>query len=484
MTKQHWLKENETESENMFLQLIGEIPRNCWFFRAIKFGFIQAGMTNGKKNPEAIAYSKEQNLPLTIFRGGIHSGIILPERKLAVFLFMARKHILDDSSESPILFQPEPLIIASILGYLSVLTISLTGLRIGEVQQLCLDKSVNLVKLPQYNEQDESWEDSAILAYVFEVFTKGKVELQKTYAPDVVIDTMKTFLKVYQYFHGDIIKPIPCNSHEKLFTQARHYEGQNHKWIFQWKCKHLSNSTINACIYFILLEENLVDEDGNPIRLTAHTYRHGFAGFLRQKGVPLERIAQLLHHVNSLVTDYYSQEPDEVILEQLYSIIDEIGGELRIPVGTIRSIDDVRRFEEDCLKRFGALRKVIGGKCGVYCSCEAMNMCARCESYIPEPSKRHEIVAQINGAEKVAGFYKKSGQYVNANRAAIDAQNWKVALAELDKWEKILNFETNTDIDELQWSVEGFEDDPNILPKLLPSPPPNVEKTNLNQNEV
>lgn len=233
------------------------------------------------------------------------------------------------------------------------------------------------------------------------VYTKGKTNLQKVYAQEIIIETIRIYAQIYRSVFGEKINPIKCCLVEKLFSFTRYYKDNEYSFIFQWNGTHLSNQTIDACIYFILLEQTLLDDEGHPIRFRAHNFRFGFAGYLRQKGVPLERIATLLHHVNILVTDYYSCEPDEIILQQLYSVIDEIGGELRVESGVIRSIDDIRRFEQDCLKRFGALRKVPGGKCGVFCSCEAEYMCSQCECFIPQPEKRQEIVAKICNAEKL-----------------------------------------------------------------------------------
>ncbi len=480
-TYDFWVNESGLKSTEIFIQFIGE-PRSPFFFlRALQFGFLHAGANN--RNQATVDFSIEQNIPLGSFRDGLNSGILIPDRKIGEFLFMAKKRAIMDENESSILFQAEPLISGAIIGYLAVLIISLTGMRISEIQQLCLEKSIKYIQLPQFNQEENAFETESIWAYVFEIYTKGKIGLQKTYAPEVIIDAMKMFMKFHLEVHGRKLQPIKCNSVDKQFSLERFFMDKEYTFLFQWRGVHLTNQTINKCIYFILLEHNLIDEDGNVISLSSHTYRHGFAGYLKQKGVPLERIAKLLHHVNSLVTDYYSHEPDEVILEQLYSLINEIGGELRIEPGVIRSIDDIQRFEQECLKRFGALRKVIGGKCGVYCSCEADFMCARCNSFIPQSEKRHEIISKIEGCDKVADFYEKSDQHVMAERLRINSRNWKISLAELDSWSNILEFEKHEDSNELFGEIEnnpelGLDINPLLPPKSQEPETPSLDEEN------
>lgn len=466
----HWTAEEGVNSTNIFFQFIGEIPSNSWFLRAIKSNFLQVnGDFDGIETKE---YSKEQNIPTTAFRSGINSGVLLSELKSAGFISRARLLIRNETNESSILFQFEPLINSAIIGYLGVLIISLTGMRISEIQQLNLEDSIKLITLPRYDEENEIWEDDSTYAYIFEIITKGKKEFQKSYAPQIIIDSLQSYMKFYKEIHGEKLYPIFCNSNENSFRLARHYLGQKKTWIFQWKGTHLSDKTIRGCIYFILLEQNLIDEDGNPIRLSAHSFRHGFAGYLKQKGVPLERIAELLHHVNVLVTDYYSREPSEVILEQIYTILDDIGGELRIDTGCIRSIDDIRRFEEECLKKFGALRKVIGGKCGVYCSCEAINMCARCDNFIPERERRFEIVERIDSEEKVADYYEKMGQHISAERIRCAVQDWKISLAELDSWNKVIEIGQFGQNQGFLCDKTNIDSGLLINPKSIPSTPP------------
>ena len=464
-TLKHRISDDDLSSNVIFLQYIGKLPLNSWFLRAIEFGALQSGSYS--KDSKTKNYCVEQNIPAAVYQSGINSGILNPNQKMSFFFVNTKEKIPFTNDDTSILFEAETLISAALIGYLAVLIISLTGMRISEVQQLNLENSIKQIYLPIYNEENDTWENDSKVAHIFEILTKGKTELQKAYVPEKIIEVIAIYMRIYREFHGEKLQPIDVCSSEKNFTLARHFVGKKRTWIFQWNGNHLSNSTINSCIYFILLEHNHLDKEGKPMRLSAHTFRHGFAGYLRQKGVPLERIAALLHQLNTEITEYYSQEPDEVILEHIYTLVNDIGGQLKIAPGVIRSIDDIKRFEEECLKRFGALRKVIGGKCGVYCSCEAMNMCARCEHYVPQEGCRGQIVDRINGELKVAKFYEKHGQYLLAERLKINARNWNIALLELDSWKNIKALEYD-DLDKLL--LGEIETDPNIKPTILSLP--------------
>jgi integrase len=474
---------NERNSEEIFFQLIGEIPANSWFLQALHNKFLQSGH---QRSSSADNYAKMYNMPRNHFISGNNRNIFNADHSMAIFFFHAKKKIENAPSESDILFQAEPLISASLIGFIAILLIAMTGMRINEIQQLHLESSIKLIFLPKYNELEALWEDQGTLTYIFETFTKGKTELQKTYVPKIIIEALNMYSKVYFDFHNEKIKPIICSTVWKNFECSSFLRDNIKTWIFQWSGIFFSKKTTHQRLQFAVLEHNIIDQNGKAVRISSHVFRHGFAGYLRSKGVPLDRIATLLHHVNLQVTDYYSQEPDEVNIEELLPILNEIGDELQIDPGMIRDIEDIRRFEQECLKKFGVLRKVIGGHCGSYCSCEVMNMCARCEHYIPDPDKLHEIAFQITCNEKGAECFQKSGQFIQAERARMEANDWRIQYAEAEKWGKVLKLE-GTSFDEF---IEGWKlkyvDDPRIQPKILPCLPlkKNDEPAPENKNDA
>lgn len=455
-------KKRQVHDQNeVFFQLLGDSKSALWFIEGIEKGIFER-----KYNPQAATYLEEMGLSRIEFRHSIQSGIILSNRSMSEFLSFAKAKSSKLSGHQIILFQAEPMIVASLIGYLAVLIISLTGLRVCELQQLNLEKSFQLIKLPIFNSENGVWDDEPNLAHIIQVFTKGKDDIQKSYIPEIIINTITKYCQIYRKFHNEKLKPINCLQ-EKFFRLARYYQDTKYTFIFQWNFRQMSNSIINKCIYFTFLNYPIIDEEGEPIALSCHLLRHGFAGYLRnKKGVSLERVAALLHHINYLATEYYSQDPDDTFLLQLNSIMNETGDLLGIDPGVIRNYDDVRRFEEECLKRFGALRKTIGGKCGSYCSCEVMSMCARCESFIPVPSRRHEIVERISTCEKAAGLYEKLGKHLLAERERLNAQDWKLALAEVDEWNNVILLDGSSPLDVL----DGFDatDNEFLTPKLLP----------------
>jgi hypothetical protein len=209
-----------------------------------------------------------------------------------------------------------------------------------------------------------------------------------------------------------------ANSNE--FSHSRRYKG-TYNFILQWSGKHLGHHEIDLCMVFLLLEHNILDGDGKPIRISAHTLRHAVAGHLRREGVPLHEIMELLHQINITVTDYYSKQSPDVLRDKISSLLTNLMQTQGLDPALVRNPIDMITNLLEKIKLYGILRNTPGGDCGNFCRCAVQFQCASCPDYHPNPDRMDEINRMIEG-------YKQKIKIDLANNNQFEAANDKVVL--------------------------------------------------------
>lgn len=272
---------------------------------------------------------------------------------------------------------------ATHFGALAVRMATITGSRLGEVQQIaqsgeCIKKLVNVGP-------------KNATRWLLRLVPKG----QKTTRADYYVDedTKNLLLSVIRFQMekcGDRSIPIVASEFGKL--PPDHY-------VLQWRKRAADQGSLNTFIRFILHGLAFRASDGSTIQLTSHVLRHAFATELATLNVPVDIIAKILHQRDTTVTKYYSQPTaTQILAASELMFID------RIDVGAeaLRNPEEIGRALEEAAGKIGALTEVIGGTCVVGNMCPAKFACVGCPGNSPDPTKRQQIVNKMEWAGEQA----------------------------------------------------------------------------------
>jgi integrase len=272
---------------------------------------------------------------------------------------------------------------ATHFGALAVRMATITGSRLGEVQQIaqsadCIKKLVNVGP-------------KGATRWLLRLVPKG----QKTSRADYYIDedTKNLLLNVIRFQterYGNRSIPIVASEFGKM--PPDHY-------VLQWRKRAVDQGSLNTFIRFLLHGLAFRASDGTAIQLTSHVLRHAFATELATLNVPVDIIAKILHQRDTTVTKYYSQPTATQVLAASELIFVD-----RIDVGAevLRNPEEIGRALEEAAGRIGALTEVIGGTCVVGNMCPAKFACVGCPGNSPDPAKRRQIERKMEWADKQA----------------------------------------------------------------------------------
>ena len=404
-----------TQNTGLFLQLVGSLPDTPWFLRAAEWGsFSRRGDQNDHRK-----YYEECNIALFGHPG---KGLINPNTGVSYSLTRAREVAKGTPEDSRVLFCTEPLLAAAAVGLFAFVCLTQSGMRIGELLQVSGDKQCMKIGLfPIFDEKTGAWSENVSKLFFWQLYPKGSTERQ----PYPVTPFMQEALKVWMQVHDrfcDRFKPVPPSAHQ--FLHARRFPGE-HPFVLQWQGEHLSIAAVEMCMDFLLLEHFCLDSNGKRTRITSHVLRHAVATYLRQQGVPLQDIAALLHQVNLVITDYYSQPSPQDLFAKVGPALTRLGEVAEIDPSTLRSVGDIQQLGQEAIKRFGVLRHIPGGTCADFTSCEVQFKCASCPSYVPDPKRIDEVREKIVSCSRTAQFLQASGDYLQAEVQRVHGRHWE-----------------------------------------------------------
>lgn len=416
--------------KRFFLQLVGELPENQWFLRAVACGALQ-----GSQPPsvEARQYSDKWGVGKL---DRVEAGLMTPDSAMAHTLHLARSTCAGTPEDSSVVFCLEPFLAAAAVGLFAVVSVVSTGMRIGELQQVTLDREcMVMLDLPEYDDQNAKWTKGPSRLY-WRLYPKGSQKRERYLVTPYMNESMFLLLDLHKRFFGEhSVTSVHCGGLSQ-FSHARRFHGR-YKFVLQWNGKHLSLQGLTKCVQFLLLEHICRDEKGEPIPMTIHLLRHGVAGWLCQKGFPLEDIMVLLKQVNITVTDYYSQRSPEHLHQKLGPAIAALSDLAGTDPALIRRVEDIRHLAQDALLRYGALRRTPGGYCGTFDPCMVHFACATCRFYVPDPRRRTDVAAKLILSDKIVTLRREAGDYIEADNEQVHHREWQRILKEMDALEQV-----------------------------------------------
>lgn len=296
-------------------------------------------------------------------------------------------HYLDYAQKftKGILFLVEPLYAGATFGLAALDLFTTTGARHNEVLQISLDPAC-LYTL----------EIEGTLRYLMRMIPKNADKLA-----DYIVssETRRNLEKIgellQEHYHlqpGERIPSVPFNpkhSRAHRFTQERPY-------LFQYGGKHFTESTLTACMRFLLHGLVFQTAEGRTVTIKAHSLRHVFATHIHQvEAVPLDVIAVMLHQKNVRVTAYYAAPPWQQVLATANSLLDKFATHLgSIEEAFVRAPAELQRQLEEAKAQVGSLNKIPGGDCTCYALCPISFACTGCVYNIPDPDREEEIIEQ------------------------------------------------------------------------------------------
>ncbi len=266
---------------------------------------------------------------------------------------------------------------ASLFGHLVVRMQTTTGARIGEVQQIsqnpeCIKQLVNVGP-------------KAATRWLLRMFPKGRRERADFFIDN---DTKDLLIEVLR-FHREVsdLKKLPV-----IPTQSSRHPPD--RYLLQWDGRFLDQSHLNTAIRF-LLHNAVVDANGTCVDVTSHLLRHSFATEMAGLNVPVDVIAQILHHRNLNTTRYYSKPTRQQVMQAAELLfVDRID----IAVESLRHPKEIGRMLREAEGQIGALTEVVGGTCVIGNMCPAKFACVGCSGNAPDPDRRSQIQAKRDWA--------------------------------------------------------------------------------------
>ena len=398
-----------------FLQLVGTLPDTPWFLRAAELGALNR--VHELSGP-ARQYLRDYNISLFQLPG----GIVYPNQGQGSSLRHALAIAAGTPEDSRVLFCIEPLLVGAAICLFVLVCLTQSGMRIGELQQVTGDKTCMKIGIfPTFDEPSEPLSENSTKRFFWLLYPKGSTERQPYAVTPLMQEALTMWMQVHQRFCGRFQEVAPDRVY---FTHARRFRGK-HRFVLQWNGKQLLPRELEACLGFLLLEHLCLDSHGQPVHMTAHILRHGVAGYLRQQGVALEDIAALLHQVNVVITNYYSKPSPQDLFAQVGPFLTRLGEVAEIDPTTLRTVGDIQRLGQEALKRFGVLRRIPGGTCAVFTSCEVQFKCASCPAYIPDQTRREEVREKIVSCARTAQFLNQSGDFLQAEVQRAHGRQWE-----------------------------------------------------------
>lgn len=416
--------------EPLFLQCVGELPENPWFLNAVAQGALHG--------PSSLSADARQYLAkwgVGKLDPGV-AGLLTTNRVMTPVLQVARHTAAGTPEDSRIVFCVGPLLAAAAVGLFVVVSVVSTGMRIGELQQVTLDRDcMEMLDLPAYDDQSGKWIPGPSHLY-WRLYPKGRSQRERYLVTSQMNEAMFILLDLHKRFYGEhSLRTVRCSVFPQ-FTHGRRFPGK-HRFVLQWSGRHLSHQSLTRCVQFLLLEHVCRDDQNHPVPITVHLLRHGVAGWLRQKGFPLEEIMLLLKQVNITVTDYYAQLSPDHLHQKLGPALTALAELAGTDPALIRSAEDIRCVAQEALLRYGALRRTPGGYCGTFDPCMVHFTCATCRFYVPDPRRRAEVAAKLILSEQIMNLRREAGDHLEADDERVHHREWERILKEMDAMEQV-----------------------------------------------
>ncbi len=189
---------NRRDSDKFFLQLVGEIPDKPWFLRAVALGGLQGPH---RPSPEACRYLRRWGVRDF---STLEPGLLAAGYGTAITITFARRHAVGTPEDSRVIFRPEPLLAAAALSLFVIVSIASTGMRIGELQQVELDRAcMETLELPEFDDQAGKWLQGPKRIY-WRLFPKGRNQRERYLVTPYMNEALFILLDLHKRYHDEI----------------------------------------------------------------------------------------------------------------------------------------------------------------------------------------------------------------------------------------------------------------------------------------
>lgn len=311
----------------------------------------------------------------------------------------------------------EEIYIATLFAHLIIRVQTITGARIGEVQQIaqnaeCIKQLVNVGP-------------KAATRWVLRLIPKGQKERKNFYIDE---ETKNNLLEVIGYLrdlHGT--KKIPI-------IETQYKRTPPDRYIFQTRNTMLHQDTMNVLIRFLLHGLVLKGATEGTVHITSHILRHAFATELADLGVRHDVIGEIIHQRDISITKYYSKPTQAQVMNAAEMIfIDRID----VAAEAVRSPEEIKVALQDAEGTVGALAEVVGGTCVVGVSCPVKFACIGCAGNVPDPAKRYQIERKRVWAKGQAKWAAEEGLKVEERQLKRHVEDCELMLREMDLIESV-----------------------------------------------
>jgi len=340
---------------------------------------------------------------------------------------------------------------AMLFGNLDLRLQSVSGARIGEVQQVAQSPE-RMVMLTHVGAKERA-------RLVLRMYPKGTHATLADYmvddeTKDVLVEVMR---QLYRHYGSNHL-PILDNQYKK---------GGRQPYVFQYDGRCIRQHELSLFLRVLLHGAFLDPETDKHVGLVSHALRHGFATALAEMGVPIHVIAELLNQKDLDTTGYYAAPTKASVREA-----QELMFVPRVAIGAKhrRLPQEIEAQLREAEELVGALTEVPGGACGLLGLCPSQFQCVGCAANIPDPKKAPEIRRKMEWAEEQEVFWEQRGATSEVKKLKLVQESCREMLLEmraielyrddkegnLDKSKKIATSETKISLNEVRQALAAY----------------------------
>jgi hypothetical protein len=301
---------------------------------------------------------------------------------------------------------------ASLFAHLVIRVQTVTGARLGEVQQIaqnaeCIKQLVNVGP-------------KGATRWLLRLIPKGRKVRENYFIDEETKDCLMELVRFLREVNKTKKLPI---------VETQYAKTPPDRYLLQWSGRGIHQDVLNVLIRFMLHGLALKTAEGKLIHITSHILRHGLATELAQMKVPVDVIAQILHQRDQTVTKYYARPTTTQVMNAAEIIfVDRVD----VAAEALRSPDEIGRMLKEAEGKIGALTEVLGGTCVVANLCPAKFACVGCSGNAPDPDKRYQIERKRRWAQDQSGWAKKQGLLAEERQLKQIIQDCDLVLNEMD----------------------------------------------------
>jgi hypothetical protein len=396
-----------------------DVAEGLWFAELFKEGVVGTWFQNATN--EELKRKRELLLSWGYGEEGLnknpnpfastHKGILTSS------IFVSR----NQNKANGILFDVEPLYVATAFGLLALDIFTSTGARLNELLQLSNTKDcIRVVKVENK------------IRYSFYAVPKGRDEAEPFYISEQTMKLIQTVGKMLrEHYDSDRIPSVEYRHARKhLFPEPKPY-------FFQYNHKALSKYAIGSSLRFLLHGIRIETQEGTPVVIKTHLLRHAFAteAVQRQK-MPIDIVAKILHQRDVKVTGYYSEPTPSQVAQSVSDLHDVIYDYVDIDEAVLRNPEELEKELEEYKEKVGVFNNVVGGVCVTDHVCPIKMQCLGCPAKIPQPEKKHELLEVIELSKDMEKRYSSLGLNIEVKKARAMRKHAQNELKEIELIEK------------------------------------------------